>query len=182
MKKRILAIFMTTIMCFSLAACGGSGAGGTGGSAQSVKGETFDGGKIEVFVPEGWKAYNGPDIFGDYEEGFNPYVVNVGKGIESDAELFSKPMANINLSEEDNYLIEPDKEMYDDAQDVEDIKTTNYTWKCFTATSLGYPIAVLFTETDGRQILINLTLENGDGKVNLDDPDFLALLDGIKIK
>lgn len=45
-KFRMLTIMVTTIvMIFVFAGCGNS--------AKSVKGETFDGGNIEVFVPEG---------------------------------------------------------------------------------------------------------------------------------
>ena len=45
-KFRMLTIMVTTIvMIFVFAGCGNS--------AKSVKGETFDGGNIEVFVPAG---------------------------------------------------------------------------------------------------------------------------------
>ena len=55
-KFRMLTIMVTTIvMIFVFAGCGNS--------AKSVKGETFDGGNIEVFVPEGWKAFHGADVF-----------------------------------------------------------------------------------------------------------------------
>ena len=53
-KFRMLTIMVTTIvMIFVFAGCGNS--------AKSVKGETFDGGNIEVFVPEGWKAFHGAE-------------------------------------------------------------------------------------------------------------------------
>ena len=74
-KFRMLTIMVTTIvMIFVFAGCGNS--------AKSVKGETFDGGNIEVFVPEGWKAFRGADVFGDYEEGYDPKTVSIGKGAE----------------------------------------------------------------------------------------------------
>ena len=154
---------------------------GCGDSMQSVKGETFDGGNIEVFVPEGWKAYHGPDVFGDYEEGYDPNVVNIGKGVENELELFSKPMVNIHYSG-DKSLIMPSKEMYEDGKDIADIKTGDYTWKGFTGVSMGYPIAILFTEFNDNQIQASITLENGDIKISLEDADVLALLEGIKIK
>lgn len=99
---------------------------GCGTSSKSVKGESFDGGNIEVFVPEGWKAFHGPDTFDDYEEGYDPNIVNIGKGVELEVELFSKPMVNIHYSG-DKSLIMPTKEIYEDGKDLEDIKTGDYT-------------------------------------------------------
>ena len=153
-KFRMLTIMVTTIvMIFVFAGCGNS--------AKSVKGETFDGGNIEVFVPEGWKAFHGADVFGDYEEGYDP---------------------NITYSGKDRTLSMPSKELYKDGKDIEDIKTSDHTWRGYTATSVGYPIAVLFTEDGDEQIQVAVTLENGDEKISLEDADVLAILEGIKVK
>lgn len=172
-KFKILTVTVTVLMMlFVLAGCGGS----------SVKGETFDCGNFEVFVPEGWYAYHGPDIFDEYEEGYDPNVVNIGKDAKDEVELFSKPMFNITYSNGEKNLIIPSKDIYKDGKDLEEITTGDYTWKGFTATSLGYPIAVLYTESGDMQIQANLTLENGDMKVSLEDADVLAILEGIKTK
>ena len=87
-KFKMMTVAITIFMMITALA-------GCGTSSKSVKGESFDGGNIEVFVPEGWKAYHGPDTFGDYEEGYDPNIVNIGKGVENEVELFSKPMVNI---------------------------------------------------------------------------------------
>ena len=161
-KFRMLTIMVTTVvMIFVFAGCGNS--------AKSVKGETFDGGNIEVFVPEGWKAFHGADVFGDYEEGYDPNTVSIGKGAESELDLFNKPMVHITYSGKDR-------------KDIEDIKTSDHTWRGYTATSVGYPIAVLFTEDGDEQIQVAVTLENGDEKISLEDADVLAILEGIKVK
>lgn len=103
-KFRMLTIMVTTIvMIFVFAGCGNS--------AKSVKGETFDGGNIEVFVPEGWKAFHGADVFGDYEEGYDPNTVSIGKGAESELDLFTKPMVHITYSGKDRTLSMPSKEL-----------------------------------------------------------------------
>ena len=169
--KKILTIVLTMVMSLGLVACG-----------NKVKGETFDGGNIEVFVPEGWKAFHGPDTFGDYEEGYDPNVVSIGKGAESDFDLFNKPMVHITYSGKDRTLTMPPKELYQDSQDIKDIKTDNHIWKGYTATSIGYPIAVLFTEYGDEQIQVSLTLENGEEKISLEDADVIAILEGIKVK
>ena len=102
-KFRMLTIMVTTIvMIFVFAGCGNS--------AKSVKGETFDGGNIEVFVPEGWKAFHGADVFGDYEEGYDPNTVSIGKGAESELDLFNKPMVHITYSGKDRTLSMPSKD------------------------------------------------------------------------
>ena len=174
-KFRMLTIMVTTIvMIFVFAGCGNS--------AKSVKGETFDGGNIEVFVPEGWKAFHGADVFGDYEEGYDPNTVSIGKGAESELDLFNKPMVHITYSGKDRTLSMPSKELYKDGKDIEDIKTSDHTWRGYTATSVGYPIAVLFTEDGDEQIQVAVTLENGDEKISLEDADVLVILEGIKVK
>ena len=78
----------------------------------------------------------------------------------------------------------PSKELYKDGKDIEDIKTSDHTWRGYTATSVGYPIAVLFTEDGDEQIQVAVTLENGDEKISLEDADVLAILkdQGEKIK
>ncbi len=174
-KIRILTVLVTACMMMFLFA-------GCGNSAKSVKGETFDGGNIEVFVPDGWKAFHGPDTFGDYEEGYNPNSVNIGKGVEEELELFSKPMVQVTYSGKGKTLTMPSKDLYEDGKDIEDIKTEEHTWKGYTATSIGYPIAVLFTEDGDEQIQVSITLENGDEKISLEDADVQAILEGIKVK
>lgn len=174
-KVNMPAILITTlVMILVLASCKNS--------AKSVKGEIFDGGNIEVFVPEGWKAFRGPDTFDDYEEGYDPNVVSIGKGVENDFELFTKPMIYVTYSGKDRTLSMPSKELYQDAKDIKDIKTDDYTWNGYTATSIGYPIAVLFTEDGDEQIQVSVTLENGDEKISLKDADVQAILEGIKVK
>ena len=177
MKNKVsvlAALIVVFTMIFVFAGCADS--------AKSVKGESFDGGNIEVFVPEGWKAFHGPDTFGDYEEGYDPNVVSIGKGAESDFDLFNTPMVHITYSGKDRTLSMPPKELYQNSQDIKDIKTDNHIWKGYTATSIGYPIAVLFTEDGDEQIQVSLTLENGDEKISLEGADVIAILEGIKVK
>lgn len=174
MKKKfrvITAVVIAFTMIFVSVSCG-----------SSIKGETFDGGNIEVFVPEGWKAYHGADPFDSYEEGYNPNEVNIGKGVENELQLFGKPMLNIVYSGKDRTLYMPTKDIYENGKDLKDITTGEYTWKAFTAESLGYPIAVLFTEVGDEQLQVSLTLENNGEKISLEDEDVLAILERIKIK
>ena len=85
---------------------------------------------------------SGADVFGDYEEGYDPNTVSIGKGAESELDLFNKPMVHITYSGKDRTLSMPSKELYKDGKDIEDIKTSDHTWRGYTATSVGYPIAV----------------------------------------
>lgn len=173
-KFRMTVVMMIAfMMVFTVTGCGNSGG--------KVKGETFDGGNIEVFVPEGWAAYHGPDIFDDYEEGYNPNVVYLGKGSKSDADLFNVPMVNITYSA-DKSMVTPTKDYYEEAKDIKDIETDEYTWKGFTAVSMGYPVAILFAEKGDVQIQVNVSLEGDEDKVTVEDADFIAILNGIKAK
>ena len=52
-KLKLVVIFVALFsMIFAFSSCGAP-----------IKGEVFDGGNIEVFVPEGWKAFHGADVF-----------------------------------------------------------------------------------------------------------------------
>ena len=89
---------------------------------------------------------------------------------------------HITYSGKNRTLSMPSKELYKDGKDIEDIRTDAHTWRGYTATSVGYPIAVLFTEDGDEQIQVAVTLENGDEKISLEDADVLAILEGIKVK
>ena len=106
---------------------------------------------LEVFVPEGWKAFHGADVFGDYEEGYDPNTVSIGKGAESSLICSTSRWCIVRIYGKDRTLSMPSKELYKDGKDIEDIKTSDHTWRGYTATSVGYPIAVLFTEDGDEQ-------------------------------
>ena len=78
-------------------------------------------------------------------------------------------------------MMEPMKELYEDAADLEPVTIGDYTWNGFTGTSLDTPIAVLWTGEQGSgQILVTLCLENGD-KISLEDADVQAIIASIQI-
>ncbi len=188
--KKILALLLVMVMVASFAACSGKDgdapAPAEAGEKEdtTVKGEVYNAGNISALVPEGWKLIEGSDMFQEYTDiGHNPNNFSMYKGATDDFSVFSCCGINIYYYENSMWL---SKDIYDEVQDLPEQKIGNYTWQGFTAKSVGYPIAVLYTglgpdgEATGDQIQVNLTLENGDKKISLDDPDVRAILESIK--
>lgn len=178
MKKNIVFMLAAVLLTAMFAGC--SGAPGETDS-ENITGETFDGGNISALVPDGWMGFHGVDFFEEYEEGYDPNVIQIAKGAKSERDQFSTPYVMISYYGPDNPMFEPSKDYYDEGADLEPITLGDYTWKGFTAKSLDTPIAMLWTGEQGSgQILVTLCLENGD-KISLEDADVQAIIASIQI-
>ena len=187
--KKIVALLLAVLMCVGLlAACGESGAttdnGDSGNTADNgntaVTGETFDAGNVSCIVPSGWKALPVKDLFSD-DDAYDPDKINIGKGIESDLDLFSKPYISIVYYGPDSIMWEPTKELYDDVVDLDDMTIGSYTWKGFSCDSIGYKYYMLWTgEDDGDQFQVSVLYESTGGSVKLEDADVQAIIASIK--
>ena len=178
MKKNIVFILVTVLLTAMLAGCSGTPAAT---DPADITGETFDGGNISALVPEGWMGFHGTDYFEEYEEGYDPNVIQIAKGAESEWDLLSKPYIMIGYFGPDNPLIEPVKELYEETADIDPVTIGDYTWKGFTGKSIDTPIAVLWTGEEGSdQIQLTICLENGD-KISLEDADVQAIIASISI-
>lgn len=178
MKKNVVFMLAAVLLIAILAGC--SGAPGATDSGD-VAGETFDGGNISALVPDGWMGFHGADYFEEYEEGYDPNVIQIAKGAEGEGDLFFSPYVMINYYAPDNPMMEPMKELYEDTADLEPAAIGDYTWNGFTGKSLDTPIAILWTGEQGSgQILVTICLENGD-KISLDDADVQAIIASIQI-
>lgn len=175
--KKVIVSLLAVLMC--LAVFAGCGSSGTQGDPE-VSGETFDGGNVSALVPDGWMAFHGTDVFGDYEEGYDPNVIQICKGAKSELDMFSKPYMQINYYGADTTMMTPGKEWYDDTADLEPMNLGNYTWNGFTGVSMEYPIAILWTEDGDAQFQISIWLEMEDGKISLDDADVQAIIASIQ--
>jgi hypothetical protein len=185
--KRMLALMMAMVLCVSmLAACGGSekkagDAAGETAQEEEIKGEVFDAGNVSAFVPEGWAAFPVADMWSDDEDAMDPDQVQICKDAKSEWDLFSKPYIAIMYYGEDTDLIAPDSSWYEEAEDIEDIKLSNLTWKGFTAVSLDMPMAILWADDGaGNQYEVTIYLKTAEAEIALDDADVLAILESIK--
>ena len=194
MKKNIVFLFTTVLLVAILVGCSG---GSSATDPADIKGETFDGGNVSALVPDGWMGFHGVDFFDEYEEGYDPNVIQIYKGAKSEWDQFSTPYVMISYYGPDNpmstpYVMisyygpdnpmyEPSKDYYEEGADLEPFTTGSYTWKGFTAKSLDTPIAMLWTGEYGEgQIQLMICLENGE-KISLDDVDVQAILASINI-
>lgn len=178
MKKSILFILASVLLTAMLAGCSGTPAAT---DPADITGETFDGGNISALVPKGWMGFHGTDYFEEYEEGYDPNVIQIAKGAESEWDLLSKPYIMIGYFGPDNPMVEPVKELYEETADIEPVTIGDYTWKGFTGKSIDTPIAVLWTGEEGSdQLQLTICLENGD-KISLEDADVRAIIASINI-
>ena len=177
--KKLIALLLTAVSLTVILA--GCSKGSAPTKPEDVKGETFEGGNISALVPEGWMAFHGTDYFDEYEEGYDPNVIQVCKGAKTEWDLLSKPYVMMTYFSPDNPMYEPSKDYYEEGADLEPFTTGSYTWKGFTAKSLDTPIAILWTGEYGEgQIQLMICLENGE-KISLDDVDVQAILTSISI-
>ena len=178
MKKNIVSILVAVLLTAILAGCSG---GPAATDPADIKGETFDGGNVSALVPDGWMGFHGMDYFDEYEEGYDPNVIQVCKGAKTEWDQLSKPYVMMTYFSPDNPMYEPSKDYYEEGADLEPITLGSYTWKGFTAKSLDTPIAILWTGEEGEgQIQLMICLENGD-KISLDDADVQAIIASINI-
>ena len=178
MKKMIAFLLTIVLLTATFAGC-------SGGSAPTdpadVKGKTFGDGNISALVPDGWMGFHGVDYFDEYEEGYDPNVIQICKGAKTEWDLLSKPYVMVTYFSPDNPMYEPSKDYYEEGADLEPFTTGSYTWKGFTAKSLDTPIAILWTGEEGAdQLQLMICLENKD-KISLDDVDVQAILTSISI-
>ena len=178
MKKLITLLLTVVSLTVILAGCSG---GPAPTDPADVKGKTFGDGNISALVPDGWMGFHGMDYFDEYEEGYDPNVIQICKGAKTDWDLLSKPYIMVTYFSPDNPMYEPSKDYYEEGADLEPFTTGSYTWKGFTAKSLDTPIAILWTGEEGAdQLQIMICLENKD-KISLDDADVQAILASISI-
>ena len=81
-------------------------------------------------------GFHGTDYFDEYEEGYNPNVIQICKGAESEWDQLSTPYVMISYFGLDNLTFEPSKDFYEEGADLEPVTLGDYTWKGFTAKSL----------------------------------------------
>lgn len=181
--KKMTALLLTAVLSTAiLAGCSGGSSGDSSSPAPAdIKGETFEGGNISALVPEGWMGFHGMDYFDEYEEGYDPNVIQICKGAESEWDQLTTPYVMISYFGLDNPMFEPSKDFYEEGADLEPITLGDYTWKGFTAKSLDTPIAILWTGEEGsEQIQLMICLEN-EGKISLEDADVQAIIASINI-
>lgn len=171
--KKLLMLMLAVVMCLAVVVgCGGEG-------NTEITGETYDTGIISVLVPKNWEAYPVMDYFTDSNGVVDPNQVRIVKDAKSELDTFSKPYLQITYYE--TQTSEPMREFYTDPQDIEPITTDKYTWNGFTALSLEYPVAVLWTQIGDSQIQILMMLESSDGKVAIEDADVQAIIASVSI-
>ena len=147
-------------------------------TATTVKGEIYDSGVISVLVPDLWMAFEST-LNGEND----PSTIVVGKKFESESDLMNKPYVQIQYSEnkgESQAKLDNAKALFDDAKDIEPIKSAGRTWNGFTYTTSNIP-GFYFVTSDGKdEFVLSGLSENNNEIITFDDEEFLAILDSIK--
>lgn len=172
--KKLTAIFMAMLMAMSLlAGCGGGGGGDTSSNEVTVKGTVFDAGNVKALVPEGWKAFEVPDAFGD---GMDPDIMHIIKGGSKDTDMLSHAYIRLVYYGPDQWMMTPDKDWYEDCVDLQPFEAGGHTWNGFSGKSLDVPLTVLWTEEGNIGYQLNLLTDADQSSFKLEDADVQAIL------
>ena len=174
--KKIIAILIALLMSISLlAGCGGGGSGDSGAASNevTVKGSVFDAGNVKALVPEGWKAFEVPDAFGD---GMDPDIMHIIKGGSKDTDMLSHAYIRLEYFGPDRWMMEPDKDWYEDCTDMQPFTVNGYSWNGFSGKTMGTPITVLWTEDGDIGYQLNLMTDADKSSFKLEDADVQAIL------
>lgn len=172
--KKLTAIFMTMLMTMTLlAGCGGGGGGDTASKEVTVKGTVFDAGNVKALVPEGWKAFEVPDAFGD---GMDPDIMHIIKGGSKDTDMLTNAYIRLVYYGPDQWMMTPDKDWYEDCVDLQPFEAGGYTWNGFSGKSMDVPLTVLWTEEGNIGYQLNLLTDADKSSFKLEDADVQAIL------
>ncbi|MBE6572084.1 MAG: hypothetical protein E7656_07550 [Ruminococcaceae bacterium] len=139
-----------------------------------MAGTFFDNGTIGVFVPEGWKAFEGIDSEGRVTH----KKILVYKNVEIETDIFLRTGITVCFFGESDFYLSP-KWFYDDVCDIDGFSLGHHDFTGYTCTSLGYPYVMLESMKEGTVFQIMILLENGEEKISLDDADVKEILESI---
>lgn len=187
--KKLLVLLLVFAMLLSLVACGEenksekkeSDQASTESQPTEPKGTTYDTGEFQVFIPDGWYAIPCTDVWAEEADVLDPTALHICKGGDNDFDIFTKPYIRIDHYDENTMMGKPDKEWYDDGVDLEPFTTGEHTWTGFSATTLGYPIVVLWAQEGGDEYQIAIYTDQEDGKISIDDADVQEILASITV-
>ena len=142
-----------------------------------MTGEIFDNGTVAVFVPDGWRAFQGTDS----DENINPRRLYVYKNVDHELDIFAR--VGITLCFYGKGMIYlSGKNFYSDVRDITPFTLGKYDWNGYTCTSLGYPYTVLETEKDGHHIQVMILEKNGEYSISPEDEDVRAIIESISFR
>ncbi len=180
MKKRLaLIIAVICALAIGLCACGGGSNGGGGGAAS--KGEEFSCEKFSAVCPDGWQNLPYEDMFAEVEGTLKPDVLEFIKGKpENEFDVYGKASVIITCADPDVWELDL-RDMYENVQDVS-FEAGGLTWTGYTGELLGYKNLNLSCKTDACLWQISCTMSGGDTSFEIDDADFISILESLQMK
>ncbi|MBE6984625.1 MAG: hypothetical protein E7434_03225 [Ruminococcaceae bacterium] len=183
--KKLFAVLLAFVMLLTFAACSedapqkeNTESEQTPNSAEPT-GTTYDTGCFNVFVPDGWYAIPSTDVFAEDSNTLNPKQLQICKGGSSDFDIFTKPFIRIDYYDPTTEMVPPDKEWYDEAEDIDPVTIGTRTWTGFEAVSMDYPFTCLYVEEDGHKYQVTIYTEQDDGSISMTDADVQAIIASI---
>ena len=165
-------------MVFALSACGGGGGDITPAKPEDVKGETLADGNISALVPEGWMGMYGPDVFHDYEEGYDPNVIQLVKDAKSEMDYFSNNYVQIAYYEDGTYILGGAD---GNTTDIEPFTAGGREWVGYIYEGSGFKTANLVAEDGDAQFSAVILLEKDNKQISLEDADVQAILASVQV-
>jgi len=151
-------------------------------AAPSVPGETYDTGVFTVLAPEGWTAFPVADIWSEDENAIDPSSVQLGKGAQSEWDLFSVPCVDIDYYGASDYFMTPSSEWYENVQELDAFTLGDFTWNGFICDGMigGKNIIMWTNEVNSTVYQANISFDPEIESISVDDPGVQAILASLK--
>lgn len=150
--------------------------------ADDVKEESriYDTGSFTVSIPNGWKEFTVNDIWAEDTGTVDPDILQIIKGGETAIDSFDHPYIYINYYGPETEMITPDMNFYENGKELEPVSFGDYTWEGFTATTLDYPITVLWRNDGDIGYQVTVYTDQEKGNISLEDSDVIEIISSIK--
>lgn len=144
-----------------------------------ITGERISAGNVSALCPDGWKSYPVWDLWADEANTVDKDKLKFNKGAVSEDDQHVTPSMEIRYYGPNSTFFRPDKDRFDDPEDLSPMKIGERTWEGIAGLSWGNRQALIWTEDGDDEFLIAILLEYDGKKITLQDADVQAIIASI---
>ncbi len=144
-----------------------------------ITGERISAGNVSALCPDGWKSYPVWDLWAEKENTPDKDKLKFNKGAVSEDDQHFTPSIEIRYYGVDATFFRPDKDRFEDPEDLAPMKIGERTWEGIAGLSWGNKQALIWTEDGDDEFLIAILLEYDGKKITLQDADVQAIIASI---
>jgi hypothetical protein len=144
-----------------------------------ITGERISAGNVSALCPDGWKSYPVWDLWAEEANTVDKDKLKFNKGAVSEDDQHFTPSMEIRYYGLNSTFFRPDKDRFDDPEDLAPMKIGGRTWEGIAGLSWGNRQALIWTEDGDDEYLIAILLEYDGKKITLQDADVQAIIASI---